>query len=429
MKAAFYTLGCKVNSYETEAIIEKFEKNDFEIVDFNTFSDIYIINTCMVTNASEKKSKKIIRRPYNINNNAIVIVMGCLSQLKSEEIFSIPGVKIVIGTKDRDSLFNYLLEYLETEISKNRVEKLLNNEAFDNLSINNFKKHQRAFLKIQDGCNNFCSYCIIPYTRGRIRSKAPLRILTEANQLVKSGHIEIVLAGIHTGGYGEDLENYNFADLLRDLDNLEGLKRIRISSIEITELTDEIISIVKKSNKIVHHLHVPLQGGNDKILKAMNRKYTTKDYSNFISKLRNNITDLVITTDIIVGFPGETDLDFLDTYKFIEQINFQELHVFPFSKRDGTKAASLKDQINGKIKKERVHKLLSLSKSLKEKHIKERINTIHQVIPEQKKDGYLQGHTRDYILVRFKSSLDLIGKEVNIKLTEYNEKGCFGELV
>lgn len=428
MKVSFYTLGCKVNSYETEASIESFFAKGFEIVDFEEFSDVYIINTCMVTNMGERKSKKIIRRPYHINKDAIVIVMGCLSQLKAEEILSIDGVKIVLGTKNRDRIIDYLNEYLKNGQTLNKVEILKNDEPFDNLFISDFKNHQRAFLKIQDGCNNFCSYCIIPYTRGRIRSKAKDLILKEAKQLVDSGHIEIVLTGIHTGGYGEDLEGYSFANLLRDLETVDGLKRVRISSIEITELTDEVINIIANSKIVVNHIHIPLQGGNNKILKAMNRKYTTEEYLDFIEKLRNNVKDLAVTTDIIVGFPGETDADFEEEIEFIKKVDFQELHVFPFSKRAGTVADMMKNQVNGVVKKERVHRLLNLSDDLKRDHLKKQIDKLHLVIPEQLKDGLLQGHTRDYILVCFEGDESLIGREVKVIIKTINEKCCFGIL-
>ena len=428
MKVAFYTLGCKVNSYETEALIEKFQERKYEIVDFNEDSDVYIINSCMVTNTGERKSKKIIRRPFQINKEAIVIVMGCLTQLKAEEILSIEGVKIVVGTKNREFIPDYLDEYLQNRIPLNKVDELTKDESFDTLFISDFKNHQRAFLKIQDGCNNFCSYCIIPYTRGRIRSKSKDKILMEAKRLVDSGHIEIVLTGIHTGGYGEDLKDYSFADLLKDLESVEGLKRIRISSIEITELTDEVIDIIKNSNKIVNHIHIPLQGGNNKILKAMNRKYTTEKYLEFITKLRKNIKDLAITTDVIVGFPGETDSDFLEEIEFIKKVNFQELHVFPFSRREGTVADKMSGQVNGVIKKKRVHELLDLSAKLKREHIEKQLNKPHFVIPEQIKDGLLRGHTRDYILVCFKGNESLIGKNVKVILKSIKDKCVYAEM-
>ena len=429
MKAAFYTLGCKVNSYETEALIEMFEKKSYEIVDFSEKSDVYVINTCMVTNTGERKSKKYIRRPIQLNKNAIVIVMGCLSQLKAEEILKIDGVKIVVGTKDRDKIPDYLEAYIKDNKIQNHVTKLENKVKFDNLFISDFKNHQRAFLKIQDGCNNFCSYCIIPYTRGRIRSKNPERVLEEAKYLVDSGHIEIVLTGINTGSYGIDLKDYCFADLLRDLETIEGLKRIRISSIEITELTDEVISVLKSSKKIVNHLHIPLQSGSNRILKLMNRKYKTEEYMDLINKLRDNIPNLAVTTDIIVGFPTETEADFEEEIEVIKKVNFQELHVFPYSIREGTVASKLKGQIPGDIKKERVHRLLDLSKALKVEHINKQINKHHFVITEQYKDDYLQGHTRDYILVRIKADETLIGKEVEVIIESFDGKYCYGKLV
>lgn len=426
LKTAFYTLGCKVNSYETQAVMERFEKRGYEIVDFNQKSDIYVINSCMVTNTGERKSKKFIRRPILQNPEAIVIVMGCLSQLKAEEMLKIEGVKIVLGTKNRDQIVDYLEEYLEQRQIQNRVESLDNLEEFDHLFISDFKHHQRAFLKIQDGCNNFCSYCIIPYTRGRIRSKEPNRVLQEAKYLVDNGHIELVLTGIHTGGYGADLENYSFADLLRDLETVEGLKRIRISSIEITELDSAVIQAINDSTKIVNHLHIPLQSGSDRILKKMNRKYTTSQFKEITNQLRRAIPDLAITTDIIVGFPGETEEDFQEEISLINEIGFQELHVFPYSIRIGTVASRMKDQISGDVKKKRVHRLLDLSNELKTNHIKQQLGQIHYLIPEQEKNGFLQGHTRDYILVRINGDSNLIGLEIKVKLDRYDGTYCYG---
>ncbi len=417
MKVAFYTLGCKVNAYETEAVMESFLQKGYEIVDFDQFSDVYIINSCMVTNSGEKKSKQVIRRPIQINKDAIVIVMGCLSQLKAEEMLEIEGVKIVIGTKNRDSLVDYLENYLTHKVPLNLVSPLEKDESYDALSINDFHTHKRAFLKIQDGCNNFCTYCIIPYTRGRIRSKTKDVIIKEVEQLVAHGHIEVVLTGIHTGGYGEDLEDYSFSQLLIDLEAVEGLKRIRISSIEITEIDDEILEVIKNSKKIVHHLHVPLQGGTDRILKKMNRKYTTLEYFQMIEKIKTQIPDVALTTDFIVGFPGETDEDFLDSYEFIKSIGYQELHVFPFSKRKGTPADRMPDQVDGKVKRERVHQLLDLSEELLKEYVQKSLNKEKHVIAEQIKDGYLVGHSRDYIAVKFKGDKNLLGKEVIVKIT------------
>ncbi|QWC00739.1 tRNA (N(6)-L-threonylcarbamoyladenosine(37)-C(2))-methylthiotransferase MtaB [Mycoplasmatota bacterium] len=418
MKVAFHTLGCKVNAYETEAIMELFMEKGFEIVDYEEFSDVYIVNSCMVTNSGERKSKQMIRRPISINPNAIIIVMGCLSQLKAKAMLDIPGVKIVLGTKNRHLIIDYLNEYLNNKVPLDKSEKLEKDESFENLEINRFKNHKRAFLKIQDGCNNFCTYCIIPYTRGRIRSKTKDIILEEVKELVANGHIEIVLTGIHTGGYGEDLKDYSFADLLKDLEVIDGLKRIRISSIEITELDEKVLEVIANSHKIVNHLHIPLQSGSEKILKLMNRKYTKKEFLSKIREIRSVFKEVAITTDVIVGFPGETDQDFKEAYDFIKEVNFQELHVFPYSRRQGTPADKMKNQVNGKVKKERVHQLLELSDILKEKYMKSQINKTKSVIIEQEKDGWYFGHSKDYLSVKIKSDIDIIGKEKLVVLNQ-----------
>jgi len=416
MKVAFYTLGCKVNTYETEAIMELFDNKGYEIVDYHDYSDVYIINSCMVTNSGERKSKQIIRRPVSINPNAIIIVMGCLSQLKAKAMLEIPGVKIVLGTKNRHKIIDFLQEYIETGKPLDKSERLENNESFENLEINDFKTHKRAFLKIQDGCNNFCTYCIIPFTRGRIRSKTKDIILNEVKHLVGKGHIEIVLTGIHTGGYGEDLNDYSFAALLKDLEKVEGLKRIRISSIEITELDDEVLNVIRKSNKVVNHLHIPLQSGSERILKSMNRKYKKSDFKTKIQEIRNIFDEIAITTDVIVGFPGETDEEFQEAYDFIKEINFQELHVFPYSRRQGTPADKMKGQVNGKVKKARVHQLLELSDVLKEEYMKSQLNKTKSIIVEQEKDKWYMGHSKDYLSIKIKSEKNIIGSEVQVML-------------
>lgn len=418
MKVAFLTLGCKVNFYETEAVWELMQKHGYERVDFKARSDVYIINTCTVTNNSDGKSRKMIREAISRNPEGIVVIMGCFSQLKAGQVLAIPGVKIVLGTKNRNLIPDYIAEYLKKKTILNKVELLESNLAFDDLSINAFAKHQRAFLKIQDGCNNFCSYCIIPYARGRVRSKQPKQVIKEAKTLVDNNFKEIILTGIHTGGYGVDLPNYRFVNLLQDLETIKGLERIRISSIETSELTEDVISVIAHSQKIVNHLHIPLQSGSDTILKAMNRKYDKQEYTRIISKLRAMIPNLAITTDVIVGFPGETESDFAEMVAFIRKINFQELHVFPYSRREGTVAAAMPNQISGAIKKERVNILLKLSDELAKAYINTNINIPLQVIPETYHDGYLHGHTANYIFVKFLGKSDQIGELVDIVITE-----------
>jgi len=418
MKAAFLTLGCKVNSYETEAVWELLQKCGYERVEFPEKSDVYLINTCTVTNNGDVKSRKMIREAIRTNGEAIVVVMGCFSQLKADEVLDIPGVSIVLGTKNRQRIPEYIDEYRTTRRVLNKVEALDEAVGFDDLSIRSFEKHQRAFLKIQDGCNNFCSYCIIPYARGRVRSKLPALVMAEAEALVNNGFRELILTGIHTGGYGQDLPNYRFADLLRDLDRIEGLVRIRISSVEISELTDEVLDVLRHSRKIVNHLHIPLQSGAEEILRAMNRKYDKAEYERRIHQLRDLIPNLAVTTDVIVGFPGETDDHFREMVDFIRRIGFSELHVFPYSRRNGTLAARMDHQIDGDRKKARVEVLLALSDELAKAYIRENVGKTLQVIPETIREGVLVGHTANYISVRFPGPESLIGVPTDVILTE-----------
>ncbi len=418
MKVAVKTLGCKVNSYESEAVLELLKLKGYEAVTFQEFADIYIINTCMVTNTAEAKSRQIIHQPLKINPEAIIIVMGCLTQLKAEEILMMDGVKIVLGTSRRNEISDFIDEFLKFRKPLNKTTILSPIESYDNLTIKDSLTHQRAFLKIQDGCNNFCTYCIIPYTRGRVRSKRKEAIIDEANALVQKGHYEIILTGIHTGGYGSDLEDYSFASLLRDLENVEGLKRIRISSIEISELDEEVVDVIAQSKKIVNHLHIPLQGGTNRILKLMNRKYTIEEYYEKILSLRQRIPSLAITTDIIIGFPTETDSEHEKTLAFVEKCQFSELHVFPYSKRTGTVASKMKEEVPGTIKKERVKTMLALSNQLAKVFILQELNKVLEVIPEYKKDGYLEGHTANYLKIKFEGESHLIGEIVRVKIIE-----------
>lgn len=428
MKVALLTLGCKVNSYETEAVWEMLERDGYQRVDFDDFSDVYIINTCSVTNQGEAKSRKMIRHASQSNPEAIVVVMGCFSQLRADEVLKIEGVKIVVGTNHRDMIPKLIREYLENHQVTNIVDTLSINESYDNLSIEHFVKHQRAFLKIQDGCNNFCSYCIIPYARGRIRSKSPEVVIEEANKLVQSGFKEIILTGIHTGGYGLDFEDYRFVDLLKALESVNGLKRLRISSIEVTELTEEVLEQFRHSKIIVNHLHIPLQSGAERILHLMNRKYSKAEFLAKINELRSIKPNLSITTDVIVGFPSETEEDFCEMVDFIRQVNFSELHVFPFSKRDGTPAAKMSGQIDGLIKKERVNRLLELSKELSMKYAIANLNREFEVIPESFIDGMAAGHSDNYLLIKFPGDKSMIGKIVKVRMTEPGYPENIGEI-
>lgn len=428
MKAAFYTLGCKVNSYETEVNIELFKKNGYEIVPFEEEADVYIINTCSVTNTSDQKSRKIIREAVKRGNNAIVVVMGCYSQIKYMEASKIPGVSIVIGTNNKSKILDLIEEYKK---NRKQIVKVfdLKDIKFEDMNLDKFENHTRAFVKIQDGCNNYCSFCIIPYSRGNVRSKEKNLVIKEISTLAENGYKEVVLTGIHTGHYGLDLHDYDFSDLLRELEKIDKLKRIRISSIECVELNDKFMDTLKNSKKIVNHIHIPLQSGSDTILKSMNRRYNMDEFKRIINEIRDIRPNIAITTDVIVGFPGETEELFMETYNSIKEIGFTELHVFPYSPRIGTPAAKMPNQVDGNIKKERVKKLIELSSELKNNYYKGLIGTEEELLVERYIDGYLVGHLTNYGLCKVKSDEKLLNEIFKVRLNKY-ENDCFiGEII
>ncbi|MBE3596620.1 MAG: tRNA (N(6)-L-threonylcarbamoyladenosine(37)-C(2))-methylthiotransferase MtaB [Hydrogenibacillus sp.] len=383
---AFYTLGCKVNAYETEAIWRLFEQSGYTRVDFEDESDVYVINTCTVTNTGDQKSRKIIRRAVRKNPEAVIAVTGCYAQTSPAEVLSIPGVDIVIGTNGRSRLLEYVEEVRQTRRPINAVTNIMKVREYENLSVTQFAERTRAFLKIQEGCNNFCTFCIIPWAKGLARSRRPEDVLREARTLVENGYKEIVLTGTHTGGYGEDLENHSLADLLRDLSRIDGLERIRISSIEASQITDGVLEAIGSSDKLCRHFHIPLQSGDDTILKRMRRKYTTAEYAARVERIRAIFPDAAITTDVIVGFPGETEAMFEASYRLIEDIGFSELHVFPYSKRSGTPAARMPGQVPEAEKKRRVRALLELDASLKRRYRSRFLGQVLTVIPEAHHD-------------------------------------------
>ena len=416
---AFHTLGCKVNTYESNAMLKIFNEAGYQEVDFKQVADVYVINTCTVTNTGDSKSRQMIRKAIRKNPKATICVVGCYSQTAPEEIEKIEGVGVVLGTQYRSDIVKYVDEHLETGEMVIKVDNVMNLRKFEDLNIDRFK-NTRAFLKIQDGCNNFCTYCIIPYARGRVRSQKE-SVLNQAQRLVDNGYVEIVLTGIHTAGYGEDLDDYSFYELLVDLVKIKGLKRLRISSIETSQISDEIIDLIGSNEIIVDHLHVPLQAGSDATLKRMNRKYTTAEYLEKINKIRSYLPNIAFTTDVIVGFPGETDEEFEETYNFIKQVNYSELHVFPYSPRKNTPAAKMKDQVNDQIKHERANRLLQLSKELNHEFALKQIGKTLKVLFEKRDGEYLIGHAGDYLKVKVKTADNLIGEIVTIKIDKYDE--------
>lgn len=422
MKAAIHTLGCKVNIYESEYITNILKENGYQIVDFDSKADIYIINTCTVTNTSDKKSEKMIKRARKQNKDAIIIAMGCHAQIKGDNI----DADIIIGNKDKSKIISLIEEYQE---NKNKIKRIYNldNVSFEDMYISSFNSHTRAFVKIQDGCDAFCSYCIIPYARGPIRSKDPKTVIKEITSLVENGYKEIILTGIHTGKYGKDI-NYTFEQLLKDIIKIKNLYRIRISSIEINELTDPILNLIKDNQVIAKHLHIPLQSGSDKILKLMDRKYDLKFYKDRIEKIRKMIKDVSITTDLIVGFPNENEKDMEDTLKFLKEIKFTKIHTFPYSKREGTKAASMENQIDETIKRKRVKTVLELSDQLEQDFYQSKLNETEEVIIEQTKDGKSYGYTSNYIKVEINSPLRP-NEVISVKINKVNNKKVTGKII
>lgn len=431
---AFHTLGCKVNQYETESIWQLFKKNGYEQVDFENVADVYVINTCTVTNTGAKKSRQIIRRAINRNPDAVIAVTGCYAQTSTTEVLDIPGVDIVIGNQGRDKIVEYVEEYLSKRKPINAVKDIMKTKDFEELDVPEFSDRTRASLKIQEGCNNFCTFCIIPWARGLLRSRKPENVIKQAEQLVAAGYKEIVLTGIHTGGYGEDLEDYTLAQLLWDLDKVEGLKRIRISSIEASQIDDDILNVLQKSEKVVRHIHIPLQAGDDEILSLMKRKYTTSEYKAKVNEIRRVMPDIAITSDVIVGFPGESEFNFNNGYNFIKEIGFSELHVFPYSKRTGTPAAKMEKQIPEHVKHERVQKLIELSNRLKRDYASNFLGKELEVIPERifSRDGereQLVGHSDNYIQVAFAGDKKLLGEICSVRIDQVEEENCVGSLV
>lgn len=419
---AFYTLGCKVNHYETEGIWNMFKEHGYTRVDFDRMADVYVINTCTVTNTGDKKSRQIIRRAVRQNPDAIVCVTGCYAQTSPGEVLEIDGVDIVVGTQNRKKMIPLIEEHKKTRLPINGVENIMKTRVFEEMDVPTFTDRTRASLKIQEGCNNFCTFCIIPWSRGLLRSRDPESVLTQAQKLVDAGYKEIVLTGIHTAGYGEDFTDYNFADLLRDLETkVDGLKRIRISSIEASQITDEVIEVLDQSTKIVRHLHIPLQSGSNTVLQRMRRKYSADYYAEKIAKIKQALPGLAITSDIIVGFPGETEVEFMETYEFVQKIGYAELHVFPYSPRTGTPAARMPNQVAKEVKEARVEKMIELSNKLAQAYAEKYVGDVLEVIPEETSENnpnHLVGYSDNYLKIEFEGSGTLIGSIVRVKLIE-----------
>ena len=396
-KVAFYTLGCKVNQYETDSMKAIFNKNSFIVVDFNEKADIYVINTCTVTAMGDKKSRQIINNAKKNNSNAIVVVTGCMAQDSGGKI---EGADIIIGNNDRKNIVDIINKYDGEKLVK--IDDIKNDREFWSVEDNVSEDRTRAYIKIQDGCDRYCSYCIIPYVRGPVRSRKLEDIIKEVNEKVQNGFKEIVLIGIHLASYGKDFKNITLIDVLEELDKIEGLQRIRLGSLEPLFINEENIERLKKLDKVCKHFHLSLQSGCTETLKRMNRRYTAEEYEERVNMIREAFPYASITTDIIVGFPGETDEEFLNTYEYLKRIKLNRMHIFPYSIRKGTLAEKMPMQIEKNIKNERAKRLIELSLKNEIEFANKFVNREVDVLLEKGKKGkYRQGYTREYVKVLF----------------------------
>lgn len=422
MTFAIHTFGCKVNIYESEYVINLMQANDYKMVDFNNDADIYIINTCSVTNEADKKDRKLIHTTRNNHKDKILVVMGCFSQLNPDVI----DADIVLGNKHKSKIIELINEYKKNKQKIVKVEDITDTN-FEDMYINRFVEHTRAFVKIQDGCNAFCAYCAIPYARGNLRSKKFSKVIEEVSELVNNGYKEIVLTGIHTGRYGKE-QNTTLEKLLKELVKIEGILRIRLSSIEINEITDGIIELIKNNPIMAKHLHIPLQSGSNEILSLMNRKYKKEYFIDRVSYIRKEIPDISITTDLIVGFPGETEEYFKETIDTLNIINFTKIHTFPYSKRNGTVAASMPNQIDGNTKKCRVKEVIALSDKNEEAFYKSKVGNTYDGIIENRKDGKNIVITTNYIPVEVSDTIPS-NSIVNIQITDVSNGKVLGKII
>lgn len=420
---AFYTLGCKVNQYETEAMEELFIKQGYEVVDFSCKADVYVINTCTVTHHGDSKSRQVIRRAKRLNPQALVVVVGCYVQISPDEVLAIPGVDLVVGTAEKSRIVELVDRAEKSKGPIKAVRDIEGIEEFEEMELARVHRGRtRAFVKIQEGCRQFCTYCIIPYARGPLRSRHPDRILEQVKKLVQLGYKEVVLTGIHVTSYGKDLkEDIDLLEIIKAINEVKGLERVRLSSLEPTYLTEEVIDEISKLDKVCRHFHLSLQSGCDDTLRRMGRRYTTDEYRAIVETLRAKIPGVAVTTDIMVGFPGETAQEFEKTYKFLEEISLSNMHVFKYSPRKGTPAAKFKGQVDAKVKDERSCMIIELAarcrKDFQEKFLGKEMDVLFEQESGEKR-GYFEGLTDNYIRVLVPSDRDLNNRIEKVKLTE-----------
>ena len=420
-KVAFCSLGCKVNQYETNAMAQKFIEHGYEVVEFDEYADVYIVNTCTVTNVADRKSRQMLRRAKEINKDATLVACGCYAQVAKDELKKIPEIDLIIGNNEK----NDIIQIVENHVSQKGAEDLVSDVMYKldyvELGTTTYTEKTRAVIKVQDGCDRFCSYCLIPYARGHIRSRKIENVIEEIKKVVEEGINEVVITGIHIASYGRDFKGKNIGliDLLEEINKIQGLHRIRLGSIEPTIITDEFVERLSKLDKICDHFHLSLQSGCTETLKRMNRRYTTEEFRDVTKRLRAKSPNAALTTDIIVGFPGETDDEFNTTYEFLKDIAFYKMHIFKYSQRKGTKAAVMPNQVDGKIKEERSKKLIELSNENEYNYNKKYIGKQVEVLFEEREGEYLKGHTTNYIVVKHKTDKnDLINKIAKVTVSE-----------
>lgn len=431
LKVAFYTLGCKVNQYETNGMIQKFKENGYQIVDFEEKSDIYVINTCTVTNMSDKKSRQMIRRTKELNKNAIVVAVGCYAQVGKENLEKIKEIDLILGTNEKNDIISYIEKNLKENEKIEEISDVMHQTEFVDFGTVDYTEKTRAVIKIQDGCDRFCTYCIIPYARGRVRSRKPDSIIKEIKTIANNGIKEVVITGIHVASYGKDFkEKYQLIDLLEEINKIEGIERIRLGSLEPTLIEENFINRLIKLEKICDHFHLSLQSACNETLNRMNRKYTIEEFINCTKLIRNYYKNVSLTTDIIVGFPGETEEEFSTTFENLEDIKFYRMHVFKYSPRKGTKAAVMKNQIDGNKKEERSRKLIDMSncneKEKNNSYIGKRVN----VLFEEQDNEYIKGHTTNYMTVKVKSNDEKIQNRIlEVEVIGTDELELIGKII
>ncbi|MEF9953195.1 MAG: tRNA (N(6)-L-threonylcarbamoyladenosine(37)-C(2))-methylthiotransferase MtaB [Clostridium sp.] len=428
-KVALYTLGCRVNQYETESITESFTKKGYEVVDFEGYADVYVINTCTVTNIGDKKSRKMLRKAKKTNPESVVVAAGCYAQVSPDEISSIEEVDVVVGTSDKSKIVDFVEEFISTNEKKNYVNNIMSVREFEEMDIDEYQDKTRAFLKIQDGCDRYCSYCLIPYARGPVRSRPLDNIVSQVRSLVANGFKEVILSGIHISSYGKDLKTHNLVDVVEVLSKTIGLERIRIGSIEPMFFSEGVLERLKNVKSFCPHFHLSLQSGCDETLKRMNRRYTTEEYKDVVNRIRETFEDASITTDIIAGFPGETDQEFEETYRFLSDIKLAKMHIFKYSERKGTKAEQLDGKVNPIVKEERSKALIELDGKNEREYMEKYLGKTMNVLFEEAHNGVYTGYTVNYLKVIVTSDTKLRGRILKCTLKSIEGDGIIGEII